>query len=175
MEADAQSERPGLAVGGESPAGYLKTILTYNVPSEAEVDKAFLESHGIVVCLLNANTSRNELGAPFYVRLQVMEEDVGTACRLIGQVNPQRFGSRERVDEIDRQIKRALVRLAFLALPVGIAVGAATYVLAAGLAASHPILVRRYWVTPNIRVELSILLGLTATVLVAIGRRRGQA
>jgi hypothetical protein len=25
---------------------YLKTILTYNLPSEAEVDRAFLESHG---------------------------------------------------------------------------------------------------------------------------------
>ena len=60
---------------------YLKTLLTYNMPSEAEVDKAFLESRGIAVCLLNANTSRNELGAPFYVQLQVNAEDLERARR----------------------------------------------------------------------------------------------
>ena len=26
--------------------GYLKTVLTYHLPSEAEVDKSLLESHG---------------------------------------------------------------------------------------------------------------------------------
>jgi hypothetical protein len=109
--------------------GYLKTILTYNIPAEAEVDKAFLESNGIASCLLNANTSRNELGAPFYVRLQVMEADVGRACDLIREANPRRFGSVERVDEIDRQIRRSLVRFVAMALPAGIAAGWAAYLL----------------------------------------------
>jgi len=148
--------------------------LTYNVPSEAEVDKAFLESNGIAVCLLNANTSRNELGAPFYVRLQVMEADVESACGLIRQANPQRFGSSERVDEIDRQIKRALAEFACIALSLGIAAALATYCLASGVAAPQPIYVRRFWVTPNFRVELSILIGMAASVVAAMvnSRRR---
>jgi hypothetical protein len=173
MEADEQTGA-GADVA-EKPPGYLRTILTYNIPSEAEVDKAFLESNGIAACLLNANTSRNELGAPFYVRLQVMEGDVATACRLIGQVNPKRFGSKERVDEIDQQIKRALVRFALVPLPLGIAAGAAMFILTSGLTTPHPVYVRRFWVIPNIRVELSILTFGVATVLAAMrsGRTRG--
>ena len=124
--------------------GYLRTILTYNVPSEAEIDKAFLESRGISVCLLNANTSRNELGAPFFVRLQVMEDDAEKARNLIKQANPQRFGSNERVNEIDRQIKRAFAGFVLIAIPVGVIVGLATYFLTVdpahpgGLAGDHP-------------------------------------
>lgn len=64
---------------------YLKTVLTYDRPSEAEVDKAFLESNGITVCLLNANTSRNELGAPFYIRLQVPDEELGTRDGVVAR------------------------------------------------------------------------------------------
>jgi hypothetical protein len=172
MEFEASREGASNAGAGEGETGYLRTILTYNIPSEAEVDKAFLESNGIAACLLNANTSRNELGAPFYVRLQVMEEDVANACRLIGQVNPQRFGSRERVDEIDHQIKRALARFALIAVPLGIAAGVATNFLAAGFAASQPIYSRRLWVTPNVRVELSIFIGIAATLLAAVWNSR---
>jgi len=51
--------------------GYPKTIVTYDRPSEAEVDKAFLESRGFAVCLLNGNTARNELGPAFYTRLSL--------------------------------------------------------------------------------------------------------
>jgi hypothetical protein len=132
--------------------GYLKTILTYNIPAEAEVDKAFLESNGITSCLLNANTSRNELGAPFYVRLQVMEADVGRACDLIREVNPQRFGSAERVDEIDRQIRRSLVRFAAMALPAGVAAGWAAYLLSAGT---------------DFRIKLAIFVGAAASIAAA--------
>lgn len=159
----------------ERPAGYLRTILTYSIPSEAEVDEAFLESNGIAACLLNANTSRNELGAPFFVRLQVMEGDVEAACSLIREVNPKRFGSVERVSEIDRQIKRALVRFACVALPVGTAIGVAAYLLAAGLVAPYPVGVRHFRVTPNLRLDLALFAGLAASVLVAArgGRSRG--
>jgi hypothetical protein len=128
--------------------GYLKTILTYNIPAEAEVDKAFLESNGIASCLLNANTSRNELGAPFYVRLQVMEADVGRACDLIKEANPRRFGSVERVDEIDRQIRRSLVRFVAMALPAGVAAGGAAYLLFS-------------------RIELAIFVGAAASIAAA--------
>jgi len=144
--------------------GYLKTILTYNVPSEAEVDRTFLESHGIAVCLLNANTSRNELGAPFFVRLQVMEENAERARGLIKQANPQRFGSSERVNEIDRQIKRALARIACVGIPVGIAVGLAAYFLTADPAHARPIRVRGSWIVPDFRLELSILAGFAASI-----------
>jgi hypothetical protein len=152
---------------------YLKTILTYNMPSEAEVDKAYLEANGIGACLLNANTSRNELGAPFYVRLQVMEEDVQEACSLIRQVNPQRFGSAERVEEIDRQMKRALARFVLLAIPVGIACTVATFILIPDFA-SRPVMVRRFWVTPNFRVDLSVLVGVAACIATSVWSGRGK-
>ena len=84
----------------------LRTVVTYHQPSEAEVDKAFLESHGIDVCLLNGNTSRNELGTPFYIQLQVSYEQHAQAVALLREVNPQRFGSAERVTEIERAIIR---------------------------------------------------------------------
>ncbi len=106
---------------------YLETLLTYSVPSEAEVDRAFLESEGIPVCLLNANTSRNELGAPFFVRLQVNQEDFPRAYQLIREHNPSRFGSSAKVAELDRQLKRALLRVAWVALTVGLAVGLIIY------------------------------------------------
>jgi hypothetical protein len=169
MEADAPGD-----VANEGPSGYLRTILTYNVPSEAEVDKAFLESHGIAACLLNANTSRNELGAPFYVRLQVSDGDVERACGLIREVNPQRFGSSARVAEIDRQIKRSLARFLLISLPIGLAAAYAAYVLTSELPESNPIAIRRYWVTPNFRIDLAIGVGLLASVLATAwnGRRR---
>ncbi|MBI2512945.1 MAG: DUF2007 domain-containing protein [Opitutae bacterium] len=98
---------------------YLETVLTYDRPSEAEVDKAFLESHGIVVFLLNANTARNELGAPFFIRLQVMAEDRERATEILRQANPSRFGSAARVAEIDRQIKHSALWFVLAALPAG--------------------------------------------------------
>jgi hypothetical protein len=154
--------------------GYLKTLLTYNVPSEAEVDKAFLESHGIDACLLNANTSRNELGAPFFVRLQVMDTDLERAGGLIREANPSRFGSPARVDEIDRQIKRSLGRFFLIAVPVGVLVLGLTYLLVPQPANPFPMRVRRIWVFPNFRAEASICSGLAACVLSALwlGRPR---
>jgi hypothetical protein len=109
---------------------YLRTVLTYHLPSEAEVDKTLLESHGIEVCLLNANTSRNELGAPFYIRLQVNDEDYAEAVALLKAVNPARFGSAENVAAIERSIKRALVRFALTALVTGVLAYLALAVLA---------------------------------------------
>ena len=99
---------------------YLKTVLTYNQPSEAEVDKSYLESHGLTVCLLNANTSRNELGAPFFIQLQVAEEEYERARSLLYEANPQRFGSAERVADIDRQIKQGIFRFFAAAITVGL-------------------------------------------------------
>ncbi|MEO6569802.1 MAG: hypothetical protein ABIO94_13650 [Opitutaceae bacterium] len=99
--------------------GYLKTILTYHRPSEAEVDKAFLESHGFNVCLLNGNTSRNELGAPFYIQLQVVEEHHARATAILREANPSRFGSPARVAELDRQIKKTIFSVLLGAIPAG--------------------------------------------------------
>ncbi len=50
---------------------YLRTVLSYQLPSEAELDKSFLESHGITVYLMNNQTTRNELGPLFWIQLQV--------------------------------------------------------------------------------------------------------
>src|SRR5215213_2980624 len=107
---------------------YLRTVITYHQPSEAEVDKAFLESHGLSVCLLNANTSRNELGAPFYIQLQVPDGEYATAVSILKEANPQRFGSAERVAEIERSIVQALL---WFAVPAAVA-AAAGFVIAKG-------------------------------------------
>ena len=101
---------------------YLKTILTYHMPSVAEVDKSLLESHGITVCLLNANESRNELGAPFHIQLQVPGEEVNEAVTILRQFNPQRFGSAENVKQIERELVRTLARLVVTSVLVGAAI-----------------------------------------------------
>lgn len=172
-EPSPPSPETGAAPG--TPEGYLTTILTYGVPSEAEVDKAFLESRGIAVCLLNANTSRNELGTPFYIQLQVGAQDAEEARRLIREVNPQRFGSKERVDEIDRQVKRALARFVLVAVPTGLAVAAATYLLVPQPERAPTRWVRRHLVVTDARVELALTMGIAASVAVAAWGGRSPA
>jgi len=154
---------------------YLQTLLTYSVPSEAEVDRAFLESHGINVCLLNANTSRNELGAPFFVRLQVNAEDLAEARRLIAEVNPARFGSPERVEEIDRAVKRAAGRFVLFALPLAILAAFAVYWLFTAPPEAQPIRVRpRLLVFPNLAAEMALSSGILVAIIAGfwVNRRR---
>ncbi len=97
----------------------LRTVVTYDQPAQAEVDKAFLEAEGITVNLLNYQTARNELGAPFYIQLQVPDQEHARAVELLKAVNPSRFGSEERVAALERGMKRTILR--FLA---GAGVGA---------------------------------------------------
>jgi hypothetical protein len=85
---------------------YLRTVLSYQLPSEAELDKSFLESHGLTVYLMNNQTTRNELGPLFWIQLQVPDEEWQSANQILREARPERFGSVERVNEIDRQIKR---------------------------------------------------------------------
>lgn len=101
--------------------GYLKTVLTYHLPSEAEIDKSLLESHGLTVNLLNNNEARNELGAPFHIQLQVPDQEVDQAVALIREFNPQRFGSVENVRRIEREIGRALLWYGSEVVIVGLA------------------------------------------------------
>lgn len=88
---------------------YFRTVLTYQLPSEAELDKSFLEAQGITVYLMNNMTTRNELGAPFWIQLQVAEADWSSADRILREARPDRFGSAERVAELDRTLKRGAV------------------------------------------------------------------
>ena len=99
---------------------YLKTVVTYSVPAEAEVDRAFLESEGLTVCLLNANTTRNELGPAFFIRLQVNNDEYPKAVSLLREINPSRFGSQAIVDEIDRSFRRSVGWFLLGAIPLGI-------------------------------------------------------
>jgi hypothetical protein len=99
---------------------YLKTVVTYSVPAEAEVDRAFLESEGLTVCLLNANTTRNEIGAAFFIQLQVNEDEYQKAVSLLREMNPSRFGSQTIVDEIDRSFRRNVGWFFLGAIPLGI-------------------------------------------------------
>jgi hypothetical protein len=85
---------------------YLRTVLSYQLPSEAELDKSFLESHGLTVYLMNNQTTRNELGPLFWIQLQVPDEEWLSANEILREARPERFGSVDRVNEIDREIKR---------------------------------------------------------------------
>jgi hypothetical protein len=96
---------------------YWKTVLSYNNPSEAESDKAFLESSGFDVYLLNANESRNELGAPFHIQLQVLGEQHIEAVKVLREVNPERFGSVTKVAEIEKDLIRSAIRFLMFGLP----------------------------------------------------------
>ncbi len=96
--------------------GYLKSILTYHIPSEAEVDKSMLESHGIIVNLLNANVARAEIGSPFHIQLQVPDEQVEEAVMILKELRPERFGSAAVVKEIEAGILRAMGRFALMCL-----------------------------------------------------------
>jgi hypothetical protein len=95
---------------------YLKSILTYHISSEAEVDKSMLEAHGITVHLMNANVSRAEFAAPFRIQLQVPDEQVAEAIAILRELSPQRFGSPAAVKEIEAGILRAFIRFTLVAL-----------------------------------------------------------
>jgi hypothetical protein len=105
---------------------YLRTVLSYQLPSEAELDKSFLESHGLTVYLMNNQTTRNELGPLFWIQLQVPDEEWPSANQILREARPERFGSVERVNEIDREIKRG----ALGALMGGVVLGVLAYFLA---------------------------------------------
>jgi hypothetical protein len=105
---------------------YLRTVLSYQLPSEAELDKSFLESHGLTVYLMNNQTTRNELGPLFWIQLQVPDEEWASASQILREARPERFGSVERVNEIDREIKRG----ALGALMGGVLLGVLAYFLA---------------------------------------------
>ena len=100
--------------------GDLRTVLTYNRSSDAEVDKAFLESRGIDVFLLNGETAPSELGAPFNIQLQVSQRDFEAAWNALRETNPGRFGSPHVVDEIDRVVTRAALFFCAAAVPAGL-------------------------------------------------------
>src|SRR5229473_6804792 len=104
---------------------YLRTVLSYQLPSEAELDKSFLESHGLTVYLMNNQTTRNELGPLFWIQLQVPDEEWLSANEILREARPERFGSVDRVNEIDREIKRG----ALSALMGGMVLGVLAYFL----------------------------------------------
>ncbi len=147
--------------------GYLKTVLTYDRPSEAEVDKAFLESRGFAVCLLNGETTRNELGAPFYIQLQVNADDFEAAWNALRATNTQRFGSPFRVDEIDQTLKRSAVFFFAAAIPAGLV---AYWLMPSIRGGAMPPATRGWpvlghgWITPDMRVVVAILVAILAGV-----------
>jgi hypothetical protein len=99
---------------------YLRTVLSYQLPSEAELDKSFLESHGLTVYLMNNQTTRNELGPLFWIQLQVPDQEWASANQILREARPERFGSVERVNEIDREIKRGALSALMGAAVLGV-------------------------------------------------------
>ncbi len=93
---------------------FLATILTYSVPSEAEVDKSLLEANGFTVNLLNAEVTRMQLGPGFNIQLQVPDDQVQEAVALIRSLRPERFGSAENVRKIEQGLRRSAGRGAFV-------------------------------------------------------------
>jgi hypothetical protein len=150
--------------------GYLKTVLTYDRPSEAEVDKSFLESRGIAVCLLNGETTRNELGAPFYIQLQVNEGDFTAAWNALRETNPTRFGSPFRVEEIDRAVKRS----AWFFFVAGIPAGLVAYWLIPSVYGGSMLPSARAWpvlrhgpISPDLRVVAALVIAILAGIISA--------
>lgn len=93
---------------------FLKTILTYDVPSQAEVDQSFLEANGFTVYLMNAEVTRFEIGRPFDIHLQVPADQAVAADALLRQVHPERFGSAANVRKIEKSMRRSAAQLALL-------------------------------------------------------------
>jgi hypothetical protein len=54
---------------------------------------------------MNNQTTRNELGPLFWIQLQVPDEEWASANEILREARPERFGSVDRVNEIDREIK----------------------------------------------------------------------
>ncbi len=94
---------------------YPKSILTYHIPSEADIDKSMLESHGITVYLMNANVARAEFGAPFHIQLQVPADQVTEAISILRELRPERFGSPAVVKEIEAGLVRGFAQFAVAA------------------------------------------------------------
>jgi hypothetical protein len=125
----------------------LRTVLSYQFPSDAEIDKSYLESQGLTVFLMNNLTTRNlDLGLASGIVLQVSEEEWPTANRILREARPDRFGSVERVNAIDREIKRG----ALGALLGGVILAALAYLLMPGVWPGEAV----YWWMPQ---EKSIL------------------
>ncbi len=77
----------------------MKTVLSYDNASEADVDKSLLESEGIVVYLLNRDSPLNAWGGPFMIQLQVDDQNLEEAAGLIRSKSPSRFGNEVRAKE----------------------------------------------------------------------------
>ncbi len=89
---------------------YLKTVLTYRVPGEAEVDQSLLEANGITVHLMNDRSPPSDLVYPLPIELQVPAEQMEAAVAILRMYNPGRFGSVDRVRQLDRELRRAVGR-----------------------------------------------------------------
>lgn len=144
---------------------YFQTVLTYQVPSEAELDKSFLEAQGITVYLMNNQTTRNELGPAFWIQLQVASEDWPSATRILREARPDRFGSAERVNEIDRVLKRGAVR----ALAGATILGAIAYLVVSRTNSGET----SYWETWEQPVLVAALIGAVAGWRLG-GKSRGR-
>jgi hypothetical protein len=145
---------------------YFHTVLTYQLPSEAELDKSFLEAQGITVYLMNNQTTRNELGPAFWIQLQVAEEDWPVATQILREARPDRFGSAERVNEIDRVLKRGALRALAGATILGVS---AYLVVSAGKLGEAS-----YWETWEQPVVVACLVGAVAGWRLGGKSRRGK-
>jgi len=86
---------------------FLKTILTYSVPSEAEVDQSLLRANGFTVNLMNSEITRSYLGRAFDIQLQVPDDEAEAAIALLREFRPERFGSVENVRKIEQGMRRS--------------------------------------------------------------------
>jgi hypothetical protein len=141
-----------------------QTVLTYQLPAEAELDKSYLEAQGITVHLVS-NLNTGELGPAFWVRLQVAGDDWLVATQILREARPDKFGSAERVNEIDRVLKRGALR----ALAGATILGVVAYFVVSRTNSSET----SYWETWEQPVLVACLIGAVAGWRLG-GKSRGR-
>ncbi len=90
------------------------TILTYDDPSQAEVDQSMLEASGFTVFLTDYVMTQLDLGRAASIQLQVPSDQAAAASAFLRQANPARFGSAGSVQKIEKNIGKAVVRFSVL-------------------------------------------------------------
>jgi uncharacterized membrane protein (DUF485 family) len=90
------------------------TILTYDDPSQAEVDQSLLEASGFTVFLTDFVMTQLDIGRAASIQLQVPSDQAAAASAFLRQANPSRFGDAATIQRIEQNIGRSVFRFSVL-------------------------------------------------------------
>ena len=85
------------------------TILTYDDPSQAEVDQSLLEASGFTVFLTDFVMTQLDIGRAASIQLQVPSDQAAAASAFLRQANPSRFGDTATVRNIEQNIGKSVL------------------------------------------------------------------